>query len=213
MPLRKPNVRSLIAFAHDVVAAAVAWWLAYSFRFNFEIPPLYFSSLKHILPWVIPIHAAAFLGFRLYRGLWHYASLPDLRRILFAVLISAFAVPLALFMLQVHSGVPRSVLLLAPILLLFIMGSSRISYRFWKEHRLYGQKKLEGTLVLVLGAGDASVSLVKELSRSAQWRVAGLLDDDPAKRGLILHDFKVLGRIDDLPRIAKKLEVGHAIIA
>ena len=213
MPLRKPNIRSSIAFIHDVVAAAVAWWLAYSFRFNFEIPPLYFSSLKHILPWVIPVHAAAFLGFRLYRGLWHYASLPDLRRILFAVLMSAFAVPLALYMLQVHSGVPRSVLLLAPILLLFIMGSSRISYRFWKEHRLYGQKRLEGTLVLVLGAGDTSVNLVKELSRSAQWRVAGLLDDDPAKRGLILHDFKVLGRISDLPRVAKKLGVRHAIIA
>ncbi|HEX8874636.1 MAG TPA: nucleoside-diphosphate sugar epimerase/dehydratase [Nitrosospira sp.] len=213
MPLRKPNIRSLIAFIHDVVAAGVAWWLAYSFRFNFEIPPLYFTSLKHILPWVIPIHAAAFLGFRLYRGLWHYASLPDLRRILFAVVMSALAVPLALYMLQVHSGVPRSVLLLAPILLLFIMGSSRISYRFWKEHRLYGQKKLEGKLVLVLGAGDASVPLVRELSRSTQWRVAGLLEDDPAKRGLILHDFKVLGRIDDLPEIAKKLGVGHAIIA
>jgi len=213
MPLRKPNIRSLIAFIHDVTAAAVAWWLAYSFRFNFEIPLLYFTSLKHILPWVIPIHAAAFLGFRLYRGLWHYASLPDLKRILFAVLMSAFAVPLTLFMLQVHSGVPRSVLLLAPILLLFIMGSSRISYRFWKEHRLYGQKKLEGTKVLVLGAGDASVNLVKELSRSTQWKVAGLLDDDPAKRGLILHDFKILGRISDLPKIAKRLGVGHAIIA
>jgi FlaA1/EpsC-like NDP-sugar epimerase len=213
MPLRKPNIRSLIAFTHDVAAAAVAWWLAYSFRFNFEIPPLYFTSLKHILPWVIPIHAGAFLGFRLYRGLWHYASLPDLRRILFAVLMSAFAVPLALYMLQVHSGVPRSVLLLAPILLLFIMGSSRISYRFWKEHRLYGQKRLEGTKVLVLGAGDASVSLVKELSRSTQWKVAGLLDDDPAKRGLILHDFKILGRISDLPKVAKRLGVGHAIIA
>ena len=213
MPLRKPNIRALIAFLHDVTAAVIAWWLAYSFRFNFEIPPLYLASLKQILPWVIPIHAATFLGFGLYRGLWHYASLPDLRRILFAVVMSAFAVPLALFMLQIHSGVPRTVLLLAPILLLFIMGSSRISYRLWKEHRLYGRKRLEGNPVLVLGAGDASVSLMKELARSTQWRVAGLLDDDPAKRGLILHDFRVFGRISDLPRIAKKLGVGHAIIA
>ena len=213
MPIRKPNIRAVIAFVHDLVAAIIAWSLAYLFRFNFEIPSVYLASLKDILPWVVPIHATAFLWFGLYRGLWHYASLPDLRRILFAVSASAAAVPLALFMLQILVGVPRTVLVLAPILLLFIMGSSRLAYRFWKEHRLYGQNKLEGNRVLVLGAGDAAVSLVKELGRSAQWRVVGFLDDDPAKRGLMLHGFKVLGKISELPSIAQKLGVAHAIIA
>lgn len=213
MVIHKPNIRAVIAFVHDVSAAAIAWWLAYAFRFNFEIPPSFLESLERILPWVVPIHAFAFLGLGLYRGLWHYASLPDLRRILLAVLISALVVPLALFMLQIYSGIPRTVLVLAPILLLFIMGSSRISYRFWKEHRLYGQTRLEGAPVLVLGAGDASYSLVKELSRSAQWRVVGLLDDDPAKLGLMLHGFKVLGGIRELPGIAKKYDVSHGIIA
>lgn len=213
MPLPRPNIRAAIAFIHDVAAAVIAWGLAYLFRFNFEIPPFYLASLKGILPWVIPIHAAAFLWFGLYRGLWHYASLPDLRRILFAVLTAAAATPLALYMLQIFAGVPRTVLLLAPILLLFIMGGSRLAYRLWKEHRLYGLKKSESNLVLVLGAGDAAVGLVKELARSVQWRVVGLLDDDPAKLGLMLHGFKVLGRINQLPAIAKKLGVAHAIIA
>ena len=213
MPLPKPNIRAAIAFIHDVAAAVAAWGLAYSFRFNFEIPSFYLASLKGILPWVIPIHAAAFLWFGLYRGLWHYASLPDLRRILFAVLTAAAATPLALYMLQILAGVPRTVLLLAPILLLVIMGGSRLAYRLWKEHRLYGLKKLESNLVLVLGAGDAAVGLVKELARSVQWRVVGLLDDDPAKLGLMLHGFKVLGRINQLSVIAKEFGVAHAIIA
>jgi FlaA1/EpsC-like NDP-sugar epimerase len=213
MPLRNPNIRTIIAFVHDIAAAAVTWWLAYLFRFNFEIPPLYLTSLKEILPWLIPIHAAVFLWFGLYRGLWHYASLPDLKRILFAVLASAVVVPLGLFMVQRLEGVPRTVPLLAPILLLFIMSGSRLAYRSWKEHRLYGQNKTEGNLVLVLGAGDAAVTLLKELTRSVQWKVVGLLDDDPAKRGLLLHGFKVLGRIDELQRIAQKLGVAHAIIA
>ena len=108
---------------------------------------------------------------------------------------------------------PRTVPLLAPILLLFIMCGSRLAYRLWKEHRLYGQNKTEGNLVLVLGAGDAAVTLLKELTRSVQWKVVGLLDDDPAKRGLMLHGFKVLGRISELPVITQKLGVGHAIIA
>lgn len=214
MHIRKLNIRTVIAFAHDLVATLAAWWLAYLFRFNFEIPPTYLESLGKILPWVVPIHATAFLSFGLYRGLWHYASLPDLRRILFAVAASAAAVPLMLFMLQILMGVPRTVLLLAPILLLFIMGGSRLAYRLWKEHRLYGKKKeLEGNHVLVLGAGDAAVGLVKELSRSVQWRIVGLLDDDPQKLGLILHGSQVLGRISELPDIAGKLGVAHAIVA
>jgi FlaA1/EpsC-like NDP-sugar epimerase len=213
MPLRNPNVRTVIAFVHDIGAAVVAWWLAYSFRFNFDIPPLYLASLTEILPWLVPIYAAIFLWFGLYRGLWHYASLPDLKRILFAVLTSAVVVPVALFMVQRLIGVPRTVPLLAPILLLFIMCGSRLAYRLWKEHRLYGQNKTEGNLVLVLGAGDAAVTLLKELTRSVQWKVVGLLDDDPAKRGVMLHGFKVLGRVDELPVVTQKLGVAHAIIA
>lgn len=213
MPLPKPNIRTVIAFVHDLAAAATAWSLAYLFRFNFEIPSVYLASLNDILPWVVSIHATAFLWFGLYRGLWHYASLPDLRRILFAVSASAALVPLALYMLQILMGVPRTVLVLAPILLLFIMGGSRLAYRYWKEQRFYRQNKLEGSLVLVLGAGDAGVGLVKELARSAQWRVVGFLDDDPAKRGLMLHGFKVLGHLSELPVIAKKFGVGHAIVA
>lgn len=213
MPLRNPNIRTIIAFVHDIAAAVIAWWLAYLFRFNFDIPPLYLASLKEILPWLVPIHAAVFLWFGLYRGLWHYASLPDLKRILFAVLASAAVVPLALFMVLRLEGVPRTVPLLAPILLLLIMCGSRLAYRSWKEHRLYGQNKMEGNLVLVLGAGDAAITLLKELTRSVQWKVVGLLDDDPAKWGLMLHGFKVLGRIDELPAIAQKLGVGYAIIA
>lgn len=214
MHIRKTNIRTIIAFTHDLAAAVAAWYLAYLFRFNFEIPNHYLASLGDILPWIVPIHAVAFLSFGLYRGLWHYASLPDLRRILFAVAASAAAMPLMLFMLQILMGVPRTVLLLAPILLLFFMGGSRLVYRLWKEHHLYGQKKkLEGNLVLVLGAGDAAVGLVKELARSAQWRVVGLLDDDPQKHGLMLHGSQVLGLISELPDIAKRFGVAHAIIA
>ena len=213
MSRRNPSLRRLIAFTHDLVAAIAAWWLAYLFRFNFDIPPSHLASLKETLPWVIPIQATAFLWFGLYRGIWRYASLPDLRRILLAVLAGAAAVPLGLFLLQILAGVPRSVLVLDPILLLFMMSGSRLIYRLWKERRLYGLKSLQGNPVLVLGAGDAAVGLVKELARSIEWRVVGLLDDDPRRRGLILHGLEVLGRIDELPVVAGKLDVAHAIIA
>ncbi len=206
-------MRTLIKFVADIVAAILAWWLAYLFRFNFEIPALYLTSLRETLPWVVIIQVVSFSWFGLYREVWRYVSLHDLRSILYAVLTAATAVPLALFMLQILVGVPRSVLLLDPILLLFMMGSNRIAYRLWKEKRFFGKSPLQGNPVLVLGAGGAAVRLLKELSRSVEWRVVGLLDDDLTKRSKILDGVQVLGQITDLPILAEKLNVSHAIIA
>ncbi|HUP96971.1 MAG TPA: nucleoside-diphosphate sugar epimerase/dehydratase, partial [Usitatibacter sp.] len=67
--------------------------------------------------------------------------------------------------------------------------------------------------VLVMGAGDAGVGLVKELSRSHEWRVVGLLDDDTKKHGRLLHGVRVLGALDDLPRFAQRMKLRHAIVA
>ena len=206
-------MRTFLKFIYDVIAVILAWWLAYLFRFNFEIPTLYLFSLEETLPWVIPIQAASFFCFGLYREVWRYVSLHDLRRILYAVLTAATVVPLVLFMLQILVGVPRSVLLLDPILLLFMMGGSRITFRLWKEGRLFRKKNLQGNPVLVLGAGGAAVRLLKEFSRSIEWRVVGLLDDNATKRSKILDGVQVLGKISDLPIFAEKLGVSHAIIA
>lgn len=209
----KFDSRRLIAFTHDFVAVAAAWWLAYLFRFDFEIPANYASSLIKILPWVIFVQTGIFLWFGLYRGVWRYASLPDLKRIILAVTLGGVISLALLYLLGMFNGLPRSIMLLAPVLLLLIMGGSRFLYRAWKERRLYSLKNYEGKLVLILGAGRTAVSLVKDLERSRDWHIAGLLDDDPRKIGTHLHGVRVLGAIKDLPFWAHKLNVAHAIIA
>jgi len=213
MSLPNFNIRRLVAMSHDLVAVITAWWLAYLFRFNFDIPPDHIEVLQKTLLWVIPVQVTAFLAFGLYRGIWRYASLPDLRRILLAVLTATAVVPLILFLLQVLVGIPRSILLLDPILLLLMMGGSRLIYRIWKEGQLSGLKNSQGPPVLILGSGDAAISLIKDLGRSTEWRVVGLLDDNPDRHRMILHGSKVLGRIDELPALTKKLGVAHVIIA
>ncbi|HUL40808.1 MAG TPA: nucleoside-diphosphate sugar epimerase/dehydratase [Burkholderiales bacterium] len=213
MLLPRFNIRSLLAFAHDVFAAAAAWCIAYWLRFNMDIEEIYLISMLRTLPWVVISQAIIFLWFGLYRGIWRYASLPDLKRILLAVLLAATAVPLAVFMLRINAVVPRSVLVIDPILLFLIMCGSRIAYRLWKEHRMYNLANLQAKPVIVLGAGDAAVGLVKDLARSHEWRIAGFLDDNPKNHGTLLHGVKVLGRVDELPAIAEKMQIQHAIIA
>lgn len=207
----KLNWRTALAFTHDLIACAAAWLVAYWLRFNLEIPAAQFDVALASLAWIIPVHAAAFWGFGLYRGIWRFASLLDLRRIIAAAALAATAVPAVLFMLQV--AVPRSVLIMTPLLLIMIMGGNRLAYRAWKERRL-GSLIPEGREpVLVLGSEEAAVNLIKELARSPQWRVVGVFDDDAAKVGRQLHGVNVLGRFADLPHWQHRLGVSQAIIA
>ena len=206
-------LRVFLVFAHDLVAAAAAWYLAYALRFNLDISQEYSAGMLQTLPWVVALQALVFWRFGLYRGVWRYASLVDLTRLVLAIGVSAMATALLLHLLRMGDLVPRSVLLLDPILLLLVMGGSRFAYRAWREHRLYGLSQLRGTPVLVLGAGDTGVMLLKDLERSMEWRVVGLLDDDPARQGSLILGVRVLGPLDALPDWAGRLGIDHAIVA
>lgn len=205
--------RTSAAWLHDILVACLAWWLSYLFRFNFDIPENFQSSMLSTALWVIPLQAICFVGFGLYQGVWRFASMPDLKRILKAVCFSAFAVATFLLMFQPITVVPRTILVLNPMLLILMMGGSRFVYRAWKEHKLYGSANKLGKPVLVLGAGDAAVSLVKELARSPEWRVVGILDDDKAMHGRQIQGVKVISGLLQLPEVSTSLDVNHVIIA
>jgi FlaA1/EpsC-like NDP-sugar epimerase len=209
----KYGIRSVIAFIHDLIAVAASWLFAFLFYANFKVAEVPFALLGDILSWILPVQAVFFLWFGLYRGLWRYASLPDLKRITVTVLLSAALVTSVFWQLALLSIVPYSVNVLAPILLLLIMGGSRLIYRAWKERRLYSLKNYEGKLVLILGAGNTALNLVKDLASNQDWHVVGMLDDDPRKLDTRLHGVRVLGTIDDLPYWVRQLNVGHVIIA
>lgn len=207
------KVRTLLAVLHDTVAAVLAWSLAYLLRFNFELPPNFAAELHQTLFWVVPLQMIIFWLFNLYRGIWRYASTMDLRRIFLAVMLSAAVIPLLFMMLRLDFVIPRSVLVINPLLLIVLMGGSRFAYRMWKERGLYGNFKLQGEPVLVLGAGDAAVSLSKELAKSGDWHLVGFLDDDADKHGRTLNGVRVWGSLDSLPECAARLGVSQVIIA
>ena len=206
------NWRTFLAFIHDLSATALMWLAAYWIRFNFDIPADFLASSWKALVWVMPLYAVIYLKFGLYRGIWRYASMGDLRRLLIAVGLGAVATAGIVYMIQAPV-VPRSVLLLHPILLMLAMGGNRFLYRAWKDGHVFSAGSSEGQPVLVLGAGDAAATLLKDLSRSAAWRVVGLLDDEPSKHGRRLVDAPILGPLDAVAAQASRLGVKHAIIA
>ena len=127
--------RALLALGHDLVATGLAWIAAYWLRFNFDIPREFWIAGWKTLAGVMPLYGAVYLGLGLYRGIWRYSSMGDLRRLLAAVLIGACVVAGAVVASGFY-GVPRSVLILHPILLLMVMGGDRFLYRAWKDGHL-----------------------------------------------------------------------------
>jgi FlaA1/EpsC-like NDP-sugar epimerase len=145
--------------------------------------------------------------------MWRFASLPDLKRILLAVGLAALVVPPVLFMVQRLMDVPRSVLILHPLLLVLVLGGARFVYRSWKDGHLLTPGELGGKPLLVLGAGSAGADLLRALHSAHEWRVVGFLDDDSGKIGRRMHDVPILGRLGEVAKTAAALGVQHVVIA
>ena len=210
------NPRAILALLYDVSAAATAWAVLFWARFNFNIDGAEFTArdVARSLAFVVPVHAAVFLGMGLYQGLWRFASMADLRRIVLGAFIAAAGTAVLFALVHPDSFIwPRSVLLLQPALLILLMGGARFAYRSWREHRLYGLAAAKGEPVLVLGAGSAGARLVSELAKSETWHVVALLDDDVAKVGARVHGTLVVGKLSQTKSVAKRFGARHAIIA
>lgn len=206
------NPRTLAAFTFDVCAAGGAWLLAFWLRFNFDTPAEFQGVAVGALLWVLPLFAALFFFFGLYQGLWRFASIADLQHLLSAVFVGALLTTTVVAIFKVPL-IPRSVLVLHPLLLAVIMGGTRFAYRSWKEHRLYGPAKLRGQPVLIIGAGEAADSLLREIHRSGQWYAVAIIDDNPGRAGRRLRGLPILSPIENIGSVAENLGAKHAIIA
>lgn len=209
----RTNLLSALVLLFDLLAAALAWATGVLLRFNFVWPVEYGDRLFVAGAALVAVHAIACRVAGLYRGMWVFASLPDLKRVLKAVAMTSAAM-LPVFLLDDGDpALPRSMAVLFPILLITIMGGGRAAWRIWKEHWLYGGLVGAGKPAVIVGAGSGGAMLVRELERSPDWRVVALLDDDPTKWRRELYGHPVLGAINLLPRVLEDTKAQHVILA
>ncbi|NMG73942.1 nucleoside-diphosphate sugar epimerase/dehydratase [Aromatoleum diolicum] len=209
----KNTVRSLLIFVFDLFAVVVAWLGGSLIRFNFEWPEEYAQPLLLGLGVMLATQAVACRWAGLYRGMWVFASLPDLKRVLKAVALSALVLVVLIALDRGNPAIPRSLMLVYPVLLLVVMGGGRAAWRMWKEHNLYGGLIAQGKPVVVVGAGAGGLMLVRALERSADWRVVALVDDDRSKWGLELCGHLVAGAVDELADVLADHRAKHVILA
>lgn len=208
----KLRLRSLV-FLHDLVMVVLAWLGAYWLRFNLSLPPpKYVDSALETLPVVLLVQLLVFSRLGLYRGVWRFASVPDLIRIGKSALVGVALLAVALYFYNRLEDVPRSVPPLYVMLLGLLLAGPRLIYRMWKDQ---GIALVVGRRTLVVGAGRAAELLVRDLLRARDSRFipVALVDDDPGKKGSEIHGVRVRGPCELIPALVERLEIEAILIA
>ncbi|GHU88657.1 nucleoside-diphosphate sugar epimerase [Clostridia bacterium] len=221
--LRKP-----VLYVLDAVLVPLSGFIALWLRFDgdFTIEPngvRFLGNLIFGLPFVTLVSLLIFTLFGLYKSLWEYAGINELLRIFAACAASA------VFSLAFHTltsrPIPRSSYLVWGIILLFLVGFSRISFRVYRRFR-YGLawhvnpfavfsrvRRDPRQRVMVIGAGDAGSAAIHQRVSDSGAHIVCVIDDDPRKRGMLINGVPVMGTRDDITRLATDMGIDEIIVA
>lgn len=208
----------------DVAVLCAAFFLAYLFRFDFQIPETYLENALNQLPFVVFVQFASLFIVGAYSIIWRYVSLEDIKAFLKAALISGIVLILVRLLLAperfIRWQVPLSIILLDTIFAFAGLLALRVLRRFVyevSEKRSFqiGKRRKIPKSTLIIGAGRLGAATIKEVSGRADTEldVKGFVDDDRHKKGGSVGGVKVLGTTDDLARLAGELNINQVVLA
>jgi FlaA1/EpsC-like NDP-sugar epimerase len=216
---RLPGLRNRVFFALDLLFLPLAAIIAFSARFEGPWPADLRLAFLVFVVCAVPLKLLLLLWLGLYRRLWRYASVTDLEMlILGAAACAVVDVVLGTFGLAAVRLLPGrlsyAVILLDACLSALLIALPRLAVRVVVRHqRRYRHDTFRRTIVV--GAGAAGGMIVRELAENAQLGMVpvGLLDDDPRKHGMRLHNVPVLGALSTLERVAASIAATDVVIA
>lgn len=218
----KPNIRNRYVFIFDLVFMVFSVLGAYALRL--EMGALFYFYLKSAY-WMIAvslvIKTIVYYAFGMYRRMWVYASVKELRLILAAVTTaSALVTGVMIFIstLKVFNGFPRMVLIIDWLLSMFLVGGVRFMLRFMAESVTSSPsngKTYQAKRALIVGAGDAGALVVRELQKNTELNLnpVGFLDDNPGKQRQQIHGIPVIGSVTDMGKVLEQKRIDEVIIA
>ena len=200
----------------DGVIVALSWWLAFSLRFDNAWPPFYVTLFRRTILIVVAIKLVVFIAFGFYNRWWRYVSIRDMWLALRGVVVASIVADLVVYLASpVHTvRLPRSIAVTDMLITLLLVAGSRMIARTAIE-RPGLSVVARGKEVIVVGAGDAGRLIVQEMQRSRMLRYTpiGFVDDDPRKRGSRILGVRVMGALDDLPRLLREHKPDEVLIA
>lgn len=181
---------------------------------QFAAPLAYFTLAALVCKLVV------FFPVGLYTRYWRYASVEEFNLVAFASFLVLLLELVAFFVVLQPLGLvprpfPRSLPILDALLTFVVTGGLRFSVRVADNWLQRWQRGWPAKRVLVMGAGDAGAMIVREMRANPHLRLepVGFLDDDPQKKGALIHGVRVLGQRQDIPRLANEYHASSVIIA
>jgi len=211
-----PFLRVPVLLLLYTVIIIASFLLGYLIRFDFDVPVEHVARWARFLAILIPVQLLSLYSFGQFRSLLTYFSIPDLNRLFFAL-----AVPAAMLLVLRFTGnedvfPPKSIVVLSAGICFSAIAALRTGFRVYRE-KLSGSAE-EGAhmkRVAIIGAGNSGARLHSEIRArpGLNLKVVCYLDDDPRKRGTLLHGVPVVGKPDEIARVKRDVQIGKAIIA
>ncbi|TCK93126.1 FlaA1/EpsC-like NDP-sugar epimerase [Natranaerovirga hydrolytica] len=202
----------------DVLLINLSFFLSFYIRFdgNFygENIGNYFNTYSDNIFYITIIKIIIFVVFGLYKNLWKYASIEEAFQI--GIITFVANASIVTFMMMTQQGLPRGIYLIAFILDTILIGATRLSYRTLRsilKRFLFRKKHVKK--VLVIGAGRAGATVIKELRRknSLMSKAVAIIDDDPSKLNSRINGIPVVGNRKDIVKIVQLKQIDEIIIA
>jgi len=211
---RLVRLHRLLVILAELAIFLAAGVLAFLLRFDLEIPHAELGHLALGLDLWVPVKLVTFSLADLDRGWGRFVSIHHLTRLVTGNLAASAFATAFIASLAPH-GFPRSIYLLDFLLCLLATAGIRIFIRIVAEATLQGPQLSSAMRTLIYGAGAAGDILMREIraNRSMGYHVVGLLDDDPAKRGLHIQGVPVLGSGADLAGLVRQYAVQKVLVA
>src|SRR5215468_9053120 len=196
-----------LTLLHDAAMAALSFPLSVWLRVG-GLHNLPFLDLGTTMFTACAVAVFVFSG--LNRGVWRYASLPDLLGIARAVSLTVLLFLALQFLTTRLEGYPRSAMLINWFVLIFLLGASRFLYRLLRDGNIgqLGQRARPLAVpVLLVGAGDAAEAFIRETRRAAAapYAVIGILDRGGGRVGRRIHGVPVLAALSEAPAVVERL--------
>lgn len=206
--LRKWRLATI--FSIDILMVILAWFTTFALRQSGA--DIFSAQILFFLPFVLMIYASSFYFCGLYRGIWRFASIPDLVRILKAVFIGMVALGSLSYFYEASILAERQQPIIFGAFLLLFLAGPRILYRWMKDHRAI---LANGKRVLIVGAGSAGEGIVRDLMRLPLYgyQPIAFVDDNVAKLGQDIHGVRVRGTCKDIPFLVEQLQIELILIA
>ena len=218
----KPNIRNRFVLLGDLILIIIVGLGSYAMRLDLNtLFPFYTPSIIWMVCIALVVKPLVYYEFGLYRRLWVYASVQELKIIVAAVTTASILVSvtmISLFSIGFFRGFPRSVLAIDWIASILAVGGLRFTFRLLAENKTnpnISNLVANAHRVLVVGAGDAGALVVREMQKNPQIGLIpiGYLDDAREKQNNQIYGVPVVGTLTDLARELDNRQVDEVIIA